>query len=510
MNIIEATAPWLTVLVAIPFVSGLVLWLVPQLRTFARQFALAISVLVLAGFVAALATSFDMANAGTTQLYESYPWIPQIGVSLTWGINGMGAVMIGLAVLLVPFVILAEWEDFDAREDSGYFAWVLVLEAVMIGLFAARDVFLFYVLFEAMIVPVYFMIGRYGGTGRVRAAMKFLLFSLAGGLIMLAGIIAVYAYGQGGSEAFILDHIQGTLRLSDTAQMWVFLSFFTAFAIKAPMWPVHTWLPDTAASASTGTSTLLVGILDKLGTFGMIAICLPLFPRAVTVAAPVVLTLAIISIIWGALMAISSDNLLRLVSYTSISHFGFMVMGIFSGSALALTGSILYMVAHGIGTAGLFLIVGFLERRGHSYLISSYGGWQRVTPIIAGTFLIAGLATIALPGLSGFIPEYLVLMGTYSVWPVVALCAVIGVVLAAIYILLPYQRAFTGPKPDIEVQDMGGREKVVAGGLIVAMLALGFYPAPVLEMVSPVADNATIIPVTVTDNTQVSIEGSDK
>ncbi|QJC21318.1 NADH-quinone oxidoreductase subunit M [Arcanobacterium buesumense] len=510
MNIIEATAPWLTILVAIPFLSGVLLWLVKPLRALARQFALIVSFLVLVGFVIALWTSFDMSNAGTTQMYETYAWIPQIGVSATWGINGLGAVMIGLAVVLVPFVIIAEWDDFSAPADAGYFAWVLVLEAIMIGLFSARDVFLFYVLFEAMIVPVYFMIGRYGGAGRTRAAMKFLLFSLAGGLIMLAGVIAVYAYGNGGPHAFVLDEIQGTLRLTDTAELWVFLSFFIAFAIKAPMWPVHTWLPDTAAEASTGTSTLLVGVLDKLGTFGMIAICLPLFPKTTTLVAPVIIVLAIISILWGAIMAISSDNLLRLVSYTSVSHFGFIVLGIFSGSTLALTGSILYMVAHGIGTAGLFLIVGFLERRGHSYLISSYGGWQRVTPLIAGSFLIAGLATIALPGLSGFVPEYLVLMGAYSIWPVPALFAVIGVVLAAIYILLPYQRLFTGPVPKTTVKDLGGREKVIVAGLIACMLGLGFYPAPVLDLVSPVADNATIVPVTAIDNSNVSTEGSDK
>ncbi|QRV02462.1 NADH-quinone oxidoreductase subunit M [Arcanobacterium phocisimile] len=510
MNIIEATAPWLTILVAIPFVSGLLLWLVKPLRQFARQFALAISLIVLAGFVAAFVTSFDVAQAGSTQLYETYQWIPQIGVTFTWGINGMGAVMVALATVLVPFVIAAEWTDFESHDDAGYFAWVLVLEAIMIGLFSARDLFLFYVLFEAMIVPVYFMIGRYGGTQRTRAAMKFLLFSLAGGLIMLAGVIAVYAYGSGGPEAFVLDKIAGTLRLTATSEMWVFVSFFIAFAIKAPMWPVHTWLPDTAEQASPGTSTLLVGVLDKLGTFGMIAICLPLFGHAVTVVAPVVITLAIISIIWGALMAISSDNMLRLVSYTSVSHFGFIVMGIFSGSALALSGSILYMVAHGVGTAGLFLIVGFLERRGQSYLISSYGGWQRVTPVIAGSFLIAGLATIALPGLSGFIPEYLVLMGTYTIWPYAAMVAAVGVVLASIYILLPYQRAFTGPKPHIDVPDLGGREKTVMGGLIALMLVLGFYPAPVLELVTPVAENATIVAVSSADNAQVSIEGSTK
>ncbi|USR79659.1 NADH-quinone oxidoreductase subunit M [Arcanobacterium pinnipediorum] len=510
MNIIETSAPWLTILVAIPFISGIVLWLVKPLRAFARQFSLAISILVFAGFVTAFATSFDLAQAGSTQLYETYAWIPQIGVTITWGINGMGAVMLALATVLVPVVILAEWNDFESTQDSGYFAWVLVLEAIMIGLFSARDIFLFYVFFEALIIPVYFMIGRYGGAQRTRAAMKFLLFSLAGGLIMLAGVIAVYAYGSGGPRAFVLDDIAGTLRLTDTSEMWIFMSFFIAFAIKAPMWPVHTWLPDTAQQASPGTSTLLVGILDKLGTFGMIAICLPLFSHAVLVAAPVVITLAVISIIWGALMAISSDNMLRLVAYTSVSHFGFIVMGIFSGSALALSGSILYMVAHGIGTAGLFLVIGFLERRGKSYLISDYGGWQRVTPVLAGSFLITGLATIALPGLSGFIPEYLVLMGTYSLRPYAAIVAAIGVVLASLYILLPYQRAFTGPKPHVDVPDLGGREKTVMGVLIAVMLGLGFYPAPILDLVTPVAENSTIIAVSTPDNAQVSIEGSTK
>lgn len=296
-----------------------------------------------------------------------------------------------------------------------------------------------------------------------------------------------------GERGFLLDTLAGNLEVSTSASIWLFLSFFIAFAIKAPMWPLHTWLPDTAEKAPTGTSTLLVGVLDKLGTFGMIAICIPLFPYASGLLAPAIIVLAIVSIIWGAFMAISSDNLLRLVSYTSVSHFGFIVMGIFSGSQLAMSGAILYMVAHGVGTAGLFLIVGFLERRGGSYLISSYGGWQRVTPLIAGTFMVAGLATIALPGLSGFIPEFLVLMGTFEVNKAFAIVAAIGVVLAALYILLPYQRVFTGPKPEVDVADLGGRELSVMGGLIAAMLVLGFLPGPVLDYINPVAEKTAVI-----------------
>ncbi|VEI13710.1 NADH-quinone oxidoreductase subunit M [Trueperella bialowiezensis] len=484
----EASFPWLTTIILLAAAGALALWLIKPLRKFARPLALGLSVVVAALYVVALVTEFDVANAGTIQVAENYSWIPQLGVSLAWGINGMGAVMIALSVFLVPVVILASSEIDDER-IHGYLAWVLALEAIIIGLFAARDLFVFYVLFELMIIPIFFMIGRYGKSeNRRRAAMKFLIYSLLGGLIMLVGVIAVYAYGPGGAGGFMIDNLATGLQISESAQMWVFLAFFIAFAIKAPMWPVHTWLPDATEEAPAGTSTLLVGILDKMGTFGMIAICLPIFPQASTTAAPVIMVLALVSIIWGALMAIASKNLMRLVAYTSVSHFGFMVLGIFSGSTTAMAGAILYMVAHGVGTAALFLVVGFLGQRGKSHMIADYGGWQRVTPLIAGAFLIAGLATIALPGLSGFIPEFMVLMGTFKVRPVFALVAVIGVVLAALYILLPYQRVFTGPKPDVEAKDLDGREKVVVGVLIAAMLGLGIYPAPALEAINPVAE----------------------
>ncbi|MCI6573793.1 MAG: NADH-quinone oxidoreductase subunit M [Actinomycetaceae bacterium] len=493
-TIVEAAFPWLTLLILIAAVASLVLCIVRPLRSHAREFALGVSLLILVLYAVALGTNFNCAAGAETQLAETYPWIPALGASIAWGVNGMGAVMVGLAVFLVPVVVLAGWDDFEPEQRGGYFGWILFLEAIMIALFAARDVFLFYVLFELMIVPMYFLIGRYGGAGREHAAMKFLLYSILGGLIMLVGVIGLYVMGPGGAQNYLLYVLQSAPNLSGGVEMLFFLSFFIGFAIKAPMWPVHTWLPDTAEHAPAGTSTLLVGVLDKLGTFGMIAICVPLFPHAAAQAAPVIIVLAVVSIFWGALMAIASDNLMRLVAYTSVSHFGFMVMGIFSGSALALSGAILYMVAHGVGTAGLFLIVGFLGRRGGSYLISHYGGWQRVTPVLAGTFLIAGLATIALPGLSGFVPEYLVLMGTFKVNMVAALFAVVGVVLAAVYILLPYQRAFTGPKPeDVEVKDLNAREKTVVGVLIAAMLVLGFFPTPVLGAVNPVADDTATV-----------------
>lgn len=487
METVNAGIPWLTILILLPLLGSLVLAAVKPLRKYARPIALAISLLVFVLFLVVYLTEFQMVAADVVQLAERYPWIPQIGASFAWGINGVGAVMIGLATLLVPVVILAEWNRLG-EDQQGYFAWVLALEAIMIGLFAARDLFVFYVLFELMILPVYFMIGRYGGKDRKRAAMKFVIYSLAGGLIMLIGVIAVYVAGPGGAGGFLIENLTGTLAMSKTAQLWAFIAFFIGFAIKAPMWPLHTWLPDAAENASAGTSTLLVGVLDKLGTYGMIAICLPLFGRAANTASTVIIVLAIISILWGGFMAIASKDLMRLVAYTSVSHFGFMILAIFSGSKLAMAGAMLYMVAHGIGTAALFLVVGFLGQRGGSHLIENYGGWQRVTPVLAGTFMVAGLATMALPGLSGFVPEYMVLMGTFQVNKAAALVAVLGVILAAMYILLPYQRVFTGPRTDVDVPDLNGREKTVMGILIAVMLVLGFFPTTVLTAVNPVAE----------------------
>ena len=244
----------------------------------------------------------------------------------------------------------------------------------------------------------------------------------------------------------------------------------------------------------------LVGVLDKVGTYGMIALCLPIAPDAAKSAAVPVMVFAVISIFWGAFMAIASNDLMRLIAYTSVSHFGFIVLGVFSGSSTAMTGAIVYMVAHGVATGALFLTVGFLRRRGGDALITTYGGWQRVTPVIAGVFLVSGLATIALPGLSGFVPEYLVLMGTFKVHGAFALVAVLGVILAAVYVLLPYQRIFTGPKPDVAAPDLDAREKTVAGILVAAMLALGFFPSPLVDAVKPTA----------VQSSTVAIEGSAK
>ncbi len=496
----------LTLLIALPAIVGLLIWVVPPLRRAARPVALVTSLLVLAGAVG-MATSFDMGAAATQQFTQVNSWIPAIGASYAVGVNGLGLAMVLLAALLTPVVIGAAWnevslpdgvdgEEVLVRRQAGYMALVLVLLALMIAVFAARDVFFFYVLFEAMLIPVYFMIGSYGGPNRRAAAIKFLLYSLAGGLIMLAGVIALYFHTDGGPQAYLIENASGVLGGHPTLQMWIFLSFFIAFAVKAPMVPVHTWLADAAAEGPAGTSTLLVGVLDKVGTFGMIALCLPLFPEASKAAAPVIIILAIISIVYGGIVAIGQRDVMRMIAFSSVSHFGFIVMGIYVGNATALTGSMIYMIAHGVSIAGLFLIAGMLTRRGGTQDMNEYQGMQRITPLIAGGFLTAGLASLALPGLSGFIPEYMVLIGAFKVHTAYGVASVIGVVLSALYILMAYQRIFTG-EPDARrtgMSDMKGAEKGVTGVLIAAMLFLGLYPAPVLNALSPIAESlATII-----------------
>ena len=492
--------PWLTILIVVPLVAAAVIWLVPGVQRAARTIGLAVSLVVLAGFVV-MASGFDLGLAGDYQFVEQASWIPHLGVSYALGVNGLGLTLVGLSVFLVPVALLAAWREQEvvpegavvARRQAGFVALVLALEATMVAVFSARDVFLFYVVFEAMLVPVYFLIGGFGGTRRRYAATKFLVYSLASGLVMLVGVIALGVLGPGGPDGFLIDTLTGA-ELGVWTERWIFISFFIAFAVKAPMWPVHTWLPDAAQQASPGTSALLVGVLDKVGTFGMLALCLPLFPEASRWAAPVIIVLAVVSILYGAFVALGQRDVMRLIAFTSVSHFGFIVLGIFVREEVALVGAMLYMVAHGVSTAALFLISGFLTQRGGTQEIGGYSGMQRVTPVLAGTWLIAGLATIALPGLSGFVPEYLVLLGTFRVNIVAAVLAVLAVIIAALYILLPYQRIFTGPRNETlaALPDLGAREKWVVAPLVAAMLALGVVPGPVMDVLRPVAEEAAI------------------
>jgi NADH-quinone oxidoreductase subunit M len=510
--------PWLTVAGAIPLLGSLVVGLLPSVPRdsapadveardrLAKVLALAFSVITLI-WVIVMATRFNT-RGPTYQLTEQYSWIPAFGVHYALGVDGIALVLVGMTAVLMPVVILASWHDAERaatrRSVKSYFALMLLLQTMMIGVFEATDVFLFYVFFEAMLVPMYFMIGSFGEGPRQYAAVKFLLYSLFGGLLMLVAVIALYVYsaespatGHHGTFLFSsLVHVA----LSPTVQKWLFLGFFIAFAIKAPLWPFHTWLPDAAASAQPGAAVLMLGVMDKVGTFGMIRYCLELFPAAVSYFKVLILTLAVISILYGAIVAIGQKSMKRLIGYTSISHFGFIVLGIFALTSQGQSGATLYMVNHGFATGALFILAGFLIVRRGSDRIEDYGGVQKVAPVLAGLFLVSGLAGLAMPGLSTFVSEFLVLVGTFSRYKVAGSFAVVGIILAAIYILWMVQRTIHGPVAESVAgfKDLRARELWAVVPLIALIVAMGVYPKPVLDVINP-AVNATMSQVHSTD-----------
>src|SRR5262249_27022937 len=353
----------------------------------------------------------------------------------TFAVDGIALVMLGLIAVIVPLVILYSWNEttetetgVPSKRSSGvYFALLLSLQGMMIGVFAAAAVFLFYVFFEVMLVPMYFLIGSFGGARRQYAAVKFFLYSLVGGLFMLAAVIGMWVLGGHTFDWATLTSVD----FSTTAQRWLFLGFFLAFAIKAPFFPFHTWLPDAGGAAPAGAAALLVGVLDKVGTFGILRYCLPLFPEASRYFAPLALALALVGIIYAALLAVGQNDLKRLVAYTSVAHFGFIGIGIFAFTTQAGSGAVLYMFNHGLATGLLFLVIGMLVARRGSAMVGDFGGAGRYVPVIAGVLFFAGLASLALPGTAPFVSEFLVLIGTFTVNQTVAVIATTGIILAA-------------------------------------------------------------------------------
>jgi NADH-quinone oxidoreductase subunit M len=516
-----STFPLLLALIVVPAAGAAAVAALPRGRDrLAKQVALAISLLVL--LLAVLATVAFDTGGPRFQLTSSVTWIADFGVSFALGVDGIALVMLLLIGVLVPVVLLASWDDpLPAhRSMRSYLAWLLLLEAMMVGVFAATDVFLFYVCFEAMLVPKYFLIGSFGGPRRQYAAMKFFLYSLLGGLVMLASVIGLYVVSnsQLGQGTFAFDALR-QLDIDPGVQKLLFLGFFIAFAIKAPLVPFHTWLPDAGAEAPIGGAVLLVGVLDKVGTFGFLRYCLPLFPDASRDLAPWVLVLAVAGVLYAALLAMGQSDMKRLVSYTSIAHFGFIALGIFAFTTEGATGAVLYMVNHGISTGLLFLVVGMLIARGGSRHIRDYGGIATKAPLLAGVFLLAGLASLSLPGTNNFASELLVLIGSFPTRPVFTILATTGIILAALYILLWYQRTMHGPPrgvlmaddpagdgtpaPDpggagatavavaparsrtLRVQDLSGREIAVVAPLVALIIGLGVYPQPLIDLVRP-------------------------
>src|SRR5215469_6653552 len=521
--------PWLTVAGAVPLAGALAIALTPGRSApggpadrrardlLVKRLALLFSLATL-GVTIAMAVQYKTGGP-RFQFTQTYQWIPQFGVHYAVGVDGIALVLILMTVVLMPVVVLASWNDVEGvsavaaaaagegttgtesvrqprlRSVKSYFVMMMVLETMMIGVFAATDVFLFYVFFEAMLVPMYFMIGTFGVGQRQYAAVKFLLYSLLGGLLMLVAIIALYVYSTHGAHPGTFLFLPLThLVLSSAVQKWLFLGFFIAFAIKAPLWPFHTWLPDAATSAQPGAAVLLVGVLDKVGTFGMIRYCLDLFPAGAHYFTGLVITLAVIGVLYGAVVAIGQADMKRLIAYTSVSHMGLITLGIFALTTQGQAGATLYMVNHGFATGALFIIAGFLVTRRGSHLISDYGGVQKVAPMLAGVFLIAGLAGLSLPGLNTFVSEFLVLIGTFTRYQAAAILATVGIILAAIYILWMYQRTMTGPVREevANMPDLLPRELWALGPLIALIIVLGIYPRPVLNIINPAVQSTLI------------------
>ncbi len=493
IQLTEATFPYLSTLTALPLVGALVLAFLPRSAvTPAKVLALVFSLATL-GLGVATWLAFD-ANGARLQLRESYPWIPTWDARFTFAVDGIALVMLALIVIFVPLVILYSWHETSAetgeeakRSPRAYLALLLALESTMIGVFAAADVFLFYVFFEVMLVPMYFLIGSFGGARRQYAAVKFFLYSLVGGLFMLAAVIGLWVLGGQTFDWAALTNAE----LTPTAERWLFLGFFVAFAIKAPFFPFHTWLPDAGGAAPAGAAALLVGVLDKVGTFGILRYCLPLFPEASVYFAPLAIALALIGIIYAALLAVGQNDLKRLVAYTSVAHFGFIGVGIFAFTTQAGSGAVLYMVNHGLATGLLFLVVGMLVSRRGSALVTDFGGAGKLLPVLAGVLLFAGLASLALPGTAPFASEFLVLVGTFTVNKPVAVVATLGIILAAGYVLWMVQRTTQGaPNPALSGvpgmrKDITLRESIVVAPLIALLVIFGFYPKPLLDVINP-------------------------
>ena len=503
--------PMLTILGVLPLIGALLTFVVRGRA--GKQLAMAAALVTL---VFGLLVFFSSAEG---DLAETISWIPQIGAWYALSLDGMGRAMVLLTIILVPVVLLAEWRIDDVQADAHelprwggnvFGAFALLLEGFALFVFMSADVLLFYLFFEATLIPMFFLIQGWGGPKRGKAAIKFLLYSLAGGLVMLFAVIGVYAAtATAGQPSFLIADVAG-IEIGGSLEKLLFIGFFFAFAVKAPMVPVHSWLPDTTEQATPGASTLLVGVLDKIGTFGMIRLCLGMFPEASAWATPLVVILAVVSVAYGALMAIGSTNLLRLVAYTSVSHFGFMVLGIFAFTSASLSGSLFYMLAHGFSSAAMFLAVGFLLYRRGSVEIADFGGVEKVAPVLAGVFLISGLATLGLPGTANFVGEFTIMTGAWPRQMVAVVVAVLGTVLAALYVLWAYQRVFTG---DVTAQvtehfstDLDLREKLVVAPLIGLLLVFGFYPQPLMDVVNPTA-TATMTHVDMSDPEPGSMGG---
>ena len=422
-------------------------------------------------------------------------WIPQWGATFRLGVDGMSVMMILLTTFLMPLAVLGSWTSIR-RKTHSYYALMLVLTTGMLGVFMALDLVLFYVMWEVMLVPMYFIIGIWGGERRIYASLKFFIYTMVGSLLMLVAIIWVGFAARDpmtGMISFDYDHVLQFARFSPAAALWLFTAFFLAFAVKVPMFPFHTWLPDAHVEAPTAGSVILAAIMLKMGTYGFLRFALPLFPSAAMndTVRTVILVLAVIGIIYGALVAMVQPDFKKLVAYSSVSHLGFVMLGIFALTLQSVQGALMVMINHGISTGALFLLIGMMYERTHTRLIAAYGGIARVVPMFAALLVLVALSSIGLPGTNGFIGEFLVLIGAFRTYPVLATIATTGVIFAAAYLLWAIQRILFNPldKPaNAHLTDLNRRELALMVPLVVMIIWLGLYPAPVLRRMEPSAE----------------------
>jgi NADH-quinone oxidoreductase subunit M len=475
----------LTWLILLPVVGAIVVLLIPRARKELHlPLGIALSVLPLALALYVFAVFEPVAGYQFTEFQSWYePW----GIAWNLGIDGISMPMVVLTTILVPIALAASTSITTRTKE--FVIYTLLLEAGMIGVFLSLDLFLFFVFFEAILVPMYFIIGIWGSDRRIYAAMKFFIYTAFGSALMLAGIIALAVmHGQQfDSASFALSDLMN-VDMSTTTERWLFAGFALAFAIKVPLFPLHTWLPDAHTEAPTAGSILLAGVLLKLGTYGLLRFNLALFPEASVDAIWIMGVLAVIGIVYGAVVAIVQPDLKKLVAYSSVSHLGFIVLGTFALTSGSLQGAVMQNVNHGLTTGALFLLVGMIYERRHTKKISEFGGLQKVMPIYAGFFLFMIFASIGLPGLNGFVGEFLVLIGSYTTLPVLAIIAASGVILAAIYLLWAYERVFTGLPEKEEnklLSDLSVREVSLLAPLAALVLVLGLYPSILLDKIAP-------------------------
>ncbi len=479
----------ITILLLLPLLGALVVVALPARATTAIKgagiassfLAFVLSVFIFLGF--------DDVQVGM-QFVEKIPWIPSLDVSYHVGIDGISLLLVVLTTFLTPIALLASWESVHDR-IKGFVALMLLLEVGTLGVFVSIDLFLFYVFWEFMLIPMYFIIGIWGGAERVYAAVKFFLYTMAGSLLMLVAIIWLGSYAStlpdGGFTTDLLKLMTIAPSIPLGLQSWLFLAFTLSFAIKVPMFPLHTWLPDAHVQAPTAGSVILAGVLLKMGTYGLIRFCLPLFPYATFTYLPYLAALAVIGIVYGALVSTVQPDLKKLVAYSSVSHLGFVVLGIFALNEEGMQGSIIQMINHGLSTGALFLLVGMIYDRRHTRMIKDYGGLAKTVPVFASFFMIIMLSSVGLPGLNGFVGEFLILLGAFKskflVTPWFAIVGATGVIFAAVYLLWSYQRVFFGKVENPEnrnIADLGVREWCVLVPIVVMIVWIGVYPSTFL------------------------------